>query len=240
MTASYLCFSHCNFRQETCTNPPLLSCHGALRVVWMLRKAHFWWNPPRYPFPTCSYIILLCIAYTVKPVYNDHSFVLDEIVDKVRKLDKWWSSPLVYSRNIVCRFVPTWMFFCWSKSTYMQYFYCTLVDCSIIYPISLLYPQFYLEWMCALNHMYAYTQHRWGNWISKVQICEVSLYCDLCRQVVLVQRCFSATELGNEPVYCGLRVQVVFICEWSHRFSCIEWYSVCALTKCHYVKWVKA
>ena len=30
----------------------------------------------------------------------------------------------------------------------------------------------------------------------------------LCRQVVLVQRCFSTTEVDNEPAYSGLYRQV--------------------------------
>ena len=32
----------------------------------------------------------------------------------------------------------------------------------------------------------------------------------LCRQVVLVQRCLTTTEVDNEPAYCGLYRQVVF------------------------------
>jgi hypothetical protein len=39
----------------------------------------------------------------------------------------------------------------------------------------------------------------------------------LCRQVVLVWSSFITTEVSNEPAYCGLYRQVVYICKWSIR-----------------------
>ena len=35
--------------------------------------------------------------------------------------------------------------------------------------------------------------------------------------MVLVRSYFSTSEVGNDPAYCGLYRQVVFICEWSLR-----------------------
>ena len=48
---------------------------------------------------------------------------------------------------------------------------------------------------------------------SRDQVIVVSV--DRC--MVLVQRCFSTTEVNIEPAYSGLYKQVVFICEWSLR-----------------------
>ena len=41
--------------------------------------------------------------------------------------------------------------------------------------------------------------------------CKGPYNCGLCRQVVLVRRCFSRTGVDNEPAYCGLYRQVVLV-----------------------------
>lgn len=41
--------------------------------------------------------------------------------------------------------------------------------------------------------------------------------CGLFKQVVLVHKCFSATEVNNEPDCSGLFRQVIFVCKWSLR-----------------------
>ena len=49
-------------------------------------------------------------------------------------------------------------------------------------------------------------------------------YCGLYRQVVLVRRCFSTTEVDNEPAYCGLYRHVVFIYKWSLKLRQVSLY----------------
>ena len=49
--------------------------------------------------------------------------------------------------------------------------------------------------------------------------------CGLCRQVVLVRRCFSTTEVDNEAVHRGSHRQVVFLCEQSLRQALLYVYT---------------
>ena len=57
--------------------------------------------------------------------------------------------------------------------------------------------------------------------------------CGLCRQVVLVWRCFSTTEVNNEPAYSGLYGQVVFVCKWSLRQVTVPLYCIiCIVSRC--------